>query len=48
MGPIGAERVGHASQGDGLGVRLNGCGGWISIEKGKHRGRGGGSVDNSK
>jgi hypothetical protein len=26
---------------------LNGCGGWISIEKGKHRGRGGGSVDNS-
>jgi hypothetical protein len=30
-GPIGAERAGHASQGDGLGQRLNGCGGWISI-----------------
>jgi hypothetical protein len=28
----------------GLGARLNGCGGWISIEKGKHRVRRGGWI----
>jgi len=47
-GPTGAGRAGRGSGGgNGLEARPNGRGGWISMDKGKHRGRGGGSPNHS-